>query len=99
MARNASRDRSLPVTTTRSPSDRAIGTAICPKLPDPPGMSNLCPDCTCSSSTSPCQAVRPVSGMAAATSNAYPAGIFATTCSLTATYSAKAPIRSSGRRV
>lgn len=41
----------------------------------------------------------PVSGMAAATSNAYPAGIFATAVSATTTYSAKAPIRPSGNRV
>ena len=52
MARNSSRARALPVTMTRSPNSLAIGTAICPKLPDPPVISSVCP--ACASKTLPC---------------------------------------------
>lgn len=99
MARNSSRARALPVTMTRSPNSLAIGTAICPKLPDPPVISSVCPACASNTSIRPCHAVSAVNGMAAATSKAYPSGIFATAASSTVTYSAKAPMRPNGSRV
>ena len=33
----------LPDTMTRSPNALAIGTAICPKLPEPPGINSVSP--------------------------------------------------------
>ena len=59
---------------TRSPNSLAIGTAICPKLPDPPVINSVCPACASNTSIRPCHAVSAVNGMAAATSKAYPAG-------------------------
>ena len=40
----------FPDTTTLNPNSFAIGTAICPKLPEPPGMKRLSPGFAFSSS-------------------------------------------------
>lgn len=61
-------------------------------------MRTVCPLRAPSSSTMAWYAVRPVSGIAAAPTKPTPSGILATARSSTATYSAKAPMRSMGRR-
>lgn len=52
---------------TRSPNSLAIGTAICPKLPDPPVINSVCPACASNTSIRPRHAVSAVNGIAAAT--------------------------------
>ena len=50
--RSASFARAFPETMTRRPIAFAMGTAICPKLPEPPGMKRVCPGFAHSSSVS-----------------------------------------------
>ena len=51
MEQNRSFARGLPVTMTRRPSVFAMGTAIWPKLPEPPGISRVSPGFASNSST------------------------------------------------
>ena len=74
----------------------ASGIAIAPKLPVPPEMKMVFPACA-SINSSACIAVSAVSGTAAASSSVRYSGVRASADSSTATYSANAPMRESGR--
>ena len=75
-----------------------MGIAICPKLPDPPGINTVCPAFASNSSCNPWYAVKPVNGTATASLKSRFLGIWLIASALTATYSANAPILSIGRR-
>lgn len=55
---------SFPETITYNPRCLAIGTAIWPKLPDPPAIKTVCPLLTFNTSVNPWYVVSPVSGTA-----------------------------------
>jgi hypothetical protein len=74
-----------------APNDLASCTANVPTPPDAPLTSTRCPGRTRPLSRSPCRAVSPATGTAAACSNDRLAGLGTSASAATAAYSAKAP--------
>src|SRR5215207_9580916 len=76
---------------TSAPNDLAMCTANVPTPPDAPLTSTCCPGRIRPLSRSPCRAVSPATGTAAACSNDTLAGFSTSPSSATATYSASVP--------
>src|SRR5918995_1813682 len=90
----ATRSRFLVLHTpvTSAPNALAIWTAKVPTPPDAPLISTCCPGWIRPLSRSPCRAVSPATGTAAACSNDTLAGFSTSASSGTVTYSAKVPV-------